>query len=102
MAVFEYAGLDGAGKATKGIIDADSPKAARTRLRKQGVFPTEVHEKTSGATRGKGLNVEIDFGKYFQRVGQQDLATFSSQLSTLIGAGIPMVEALSALVEQTE
>lgn len=102
MAVFEYVGMDAAGKATKGIVDADSPKSARTRLRKQGVFPTEVWEKKEGATRGKGLNVEIDFGKYFQRVSVQDLATVTSQLATLIGAGIPMVEALSALVDQTE
>jgi general secretion pathway protein F len=102
MAVYEYIGLDGAGKSTKGIVDADSPKSARGRLRKQGVFPTEVWEKKEGATRGKGLNIEIDFGKYFQRVSQQDLATLTSQLSTLIGANIPMVEALSALVDQTE
>jgi general secretion pathway protein F len=102
MAVYEYVGLDAAGKSTKGIVDADSPKSARGRLRKQGVFPTEVWEKKEGATRGKGLNVEIDFGKYFQRVSVQDLATLTSQLSTLIGANIPMVEALSALVDQTE
>lgn len=102
MAVYEYSGLDAAGKATKGIVDADSPKTARGRLRKQGVFPTEVWEKKEGATRGKGINVEIDFGKYFQRISVQDLATLTSQLSTLIGAGIPMVEALTALVDQTE
>lgn len=102
MAVYEYVGLDAAGKSTKGIVDADSAKTARGRLRKQGVFPTEVWEKKQGATRGKGLNVEIDFSKYFQRISVQDLATLTSQLSTLIGAGIPMVEALTALVEQTE
>ncbi|MDP2309071.1 MAG: type II secretion system inner membrane protein GspF [Pseudomonadota bacterium] len=102
MAVYEYVGLDGAGKSTKGIVDADSAKTARGRLRKQGVFPTEVWEKKEGATRGKGSNVEIDFGKYFQRISVQDLATLTSQLSTLIGAGIPMVEALTALVDQTE
>ncbi|MDP2314454.1 MAG: type II secretion system inner membrane protein GspF [Pseudomonadota bacterium] len=102
MAVYEYEGLDGAGKAAKGIVDADSPKTARSRLRKQGVFPTDVWEKKEGATRGKGLNIEIDFGKYFQRISVQDLATLTSQLSTLIGAGIPMVEALTALVDQTE
>ncbi len=102
MAVFEYAGLDGAGKATKGIIDADSAKTARGRLRKQGVFPTEVREQKAGATRGRGLNVEVDFQKYFQRVSIQDLAQMSSQLSTLVGANIPVVEALTALVEQTE
>ncbi len=102
MPVYEYVGLDGAGKAAKGIVDAESPKGARGKLRKQGMFPTDVWEKREGATRGKGINVEIDFGKYFQRVSIQDLATFASQLSTLIGAGIPMVEALNALVEQTE
>jgi general secretion pathway protein F len=102
MPVYEYIGLDGAGKSTKGIVDADSPKSARGRLRKQGVFPTEVWEKKEGATRGRGINVEIDFGKYFQRVSVQDLATLTSQLSTLVGAGIPMVEALNALVDQTE
>lgn len=102
MPVYEYVGLDAAGKAAKGIVDADSPKSARARLRKQNVFPTEVWEKKEGATRGKGLNVEIDIGKYFQRISVQDLATLTSQLSTLIGANIPMVEALSALVDQTE
>ncbi|MES2640049.1 MAG: type II secretion system inner membrane protein GspF [Myxococcota bacterium] len=102
MAVYEYVGLDAGGKSTKGIVDADSPKTARGRLRKQGVFPTEVWEKKEGATRGRGINVEIDFGKYFQRISVQDLATLTSQLSTLIGAGIPMVEALTALVDQTE
>lgn len=102
MAVFEYVGLDGAGKAAKGIIDADSAKTARARLRKQGLFPTEVREQKAGATRGRGLNVEVDFGKYFERVSIQDLAQMSSQLSTLVGASIPVVEALGALVDQTE
>lgn len=102
MAVFEYVGLDGAGKAVKGIIDADSPKGARGRLRKQGVFPTDVHEQKGGATTGRGLNVSIDFKKYFERVGVQDLAQTTSQLSTLVGAGIPLVEALAALGDQTE
>ncbi len=102
MAVFEYVGMDGAGKSVKGIVDADSGKSARSRLRKTGVFPTEVWEQKAGATRGRGLNIEIDFSKYFQRVSTQDLATLTSQLSTLIGANIPMVEALSALLDQTE
>lgn len=102
MAVFEYAGFDGAGKAVKGVIDADSARTARARLRKQGLFPTDVSEQRAGTVKGKGLAIEIDFGKYLQRVGPQDIATLATQMSTLVGAGIPMVEALSALVEQTE
>lgn len=106
MAVWEYVGLDGGGKAVKGVIDADNAKGARARLRKQGVFPTDVFEQKAGPKsilgRGKGLNVQVDFGKYFQRVSIQDLAALTSQLSTLLGANIPMVDALTALCDQTE
>ncbi len=105
MAVFEYVGFDAAGKAVKGVVDADSARTARSRLRKLGLFPTDVTEQkagSSGGVKGKGLSMEIDFSKYLQRVGPQDIATLATQMSTLVGAGIPMVEALTALVEQTE
>jgi general secretion pathway protein F len=103
MAVYEYKGIDSAGKAIKGVIDADSPKSARAKLRRQSMFPTEIFEQVQGkATQGTGLNVQIDFSKYFQSVSAQDIATMTSQLSTLVGAGIPMVEALSALIEQID
>lgn len=102
MAVFEYVGLDAAGKPIKGVIDADSAKAARARLRKQGMYPTDVSERKEGAIKGKGLNIEIDFSRYLQTVSVQDLSTMTSQMATLVGASVPMVEALSALIEQTE
>ncbi len=103
MAAFEYRGFDKAGAAVSGIVDSDSARGARSKLRKQGLFPTDVWEQKAGrrATRGKGLNVEVDFSRYFQRVSLQDISQMTSQLSTLVGAGIPMVEALTALIEQT-
>ena len=79
---------------------------ARSKLRKQGVFPTEINEQKSGqsATRGKGLSVEVDFSKLFGRSGisTTELSTMTSQLSTLINAGIPMIEALTAMIDQVE
>lgn len=102
MALYEYKALDAGGKNVAGVIDADSPKTARARLRKQGIFPTDVNLKKEGAVSGQGLNVNIDFEKYFLRVSVQEVAQFTSQLSTLVGASIPLVEALSALVDQTE
>ena len=103
MAVFEYKGFDNAGSEVSGIVDSDSAKGARLKLRRQGVFTTDVWAQTAGkATRGKGINVEIDFSKYFQRIKPGDIATMTSQLSTLVSAGIPMVEALSALIDQVE
>ncbi len=104
MAVYEYQGLDAGGKPTSGIIDADNPKAARVRIRQQGVFPTDISEQTGTgqATKGTGLAIEIDFSRLFIRIKAEDLANLTSQLSTLAGAGIPVVESLNALLEQTE
>jgi len=103
MAVFEYKGLDGAGKSVKGLIDAEGAKAARARLRKDGVFPTEVFEQKAGSmTRGKGLSMEVDVSKFFQRISQQDLAEMTSQLSTLLAASVPMIDSLTAVIDQCE
>ncbi len=104
MAVFEYKGLDASGKATSGIVDADSAKAARARLRKQGLFPTEVHEQAGkGTRRGESiLDIQIDVESYFQFITARDISVMTTQLSTLVGAHVPMAEALAALVDQTE
>jgi general secretion pathway protein F len=104
MPVYEYKGLDGGGKATSGMIDADSQKSARAKLRKQGLFPTEVREQAKGgkATSGSGLNRQIDISRYLEFVTARDIATITVQMAVLIGASIPMAEALAALVEQAE
>ncbi len=103
MAVFEYKGLDAAGKAVAGIVDADTAKIARSKLRKQGLFPTDVHEQAGGTRRGESvLDMQIDIAKYLQFVSSRDISVMTQQLSTLVGAHVPMAEALAALVDQTE
>lgn len=104
MAVFEYRGLDKAGKNVAGVIDADNPKVARNRLRKQGVYPTNIHLQKKGRSgvRGQGLNVEIDLSKYLQRISGRDVSILTRQMATLLGASVPMAETLTALVDQSE
>ena len=102
MPVYEYRGLDGAGKPVSGIVDADTAKVARSRLRRQGLFPTDISEQAGKATRGKGINIEIDFSRYFQFVSKRDISMVTTQLATLIGAHVPMSEALTALVDQSD
>jgi len=102
VAIYEYKGLNAAGSAENGIIDADNPKSARSKLRKKGVFPTHIEVQKKGATKGSGLSREVDIGKYFERVSAKDIAAMTGQLSTLVGANIPIVEALSALIDQVE
>jgi general secretion pathway protein F len=109
MPVFEYSGLTEAGKNVRGLKDAESAKALRTLLRKDGIFVTESRAADAAAAAGgkalagKGLQREVDLGDFFGGgVSTQDLAVATRQLSTLIGAGIPLAEALIALTEQVE
>src|SRR3990172_1104469 len=108
MAVFVYKGFDAAGRNTSGIVDADSARLARVKLRKSGVFPTDLSEERrpfAGAAREgvEGiLRRQFELRQVFARVTETDKAIVTRQLATLIGAGIPVVESLTALIEQVE
>lgn len=97
MAVYEYKGVGADGKDLKGIIDAETIKAATAKLKRLGVFPTEIIEE-----RQKRLSKEIDFFRIFERVRLPDIAIFTRQMATLINAGLPVIEALNAIAGQEE
>lgn len=103
MPVFEYRALTHKGKATRGIIDADTAKDARNQLRSDQVHVTDI--KPVKKRHGKGakekdskfkLELTLERG-----INSRDLATFTRQFSTLIRSGIQLTDALRALVEQT-
>lgn len=100
MAVFVYKGLlVASGKHVSGVRDADNPKVLRSALKREGILLTEANEE-KGASAKKGRS--IDFGAFFRRVSVGDVAMMTRQLATLVGAGIPLVESVSALTEQVE
>ena len=92
MPVYEYVGVDARGKATKGQFDADNPRSLRVQLQQKNIFLTEYYEGKQVAERRK-RDVNLKLG---------DVSIMTRQLATLQRAGIPLVESLSALVEQTE
>lgn len=98
MPVFAYRGLSGNGRAVSGVIDADSVRNARGKLREQGIFPTELSEETGA--RSKSLR---DFIPAIRRgLPAVELSLLTRQLSTLLGAGVQLVDALGALAEQAQ
>jgi general secretion pathway protein F len=99
MPVYEYTALDGAGKSVSGIIDADSPVAARQRLRGTGIFPVAVKETSSKPAKG-GASSSVSVSNLFKRVTGGELAATTRQLSILLGAGVPLVGSLDALISQ--
>jgi len=105
MPVYAYKGLNQGGRNVSGIIDADTAKGARLKLRRTGVFPTELTEEQrrgSVASSAASTLSNINLGQYFERVKPADLALTTRQLATLVGAGLPLVDCLSALIEQVE
>ena len=99
MPVYEYTALDRAGKNVAGIIDADSMVVARQKLRASGKFPVQVKETTSKAKTE--ASASLSALSIFNRVTDEDIHALTRQLATLLGAGIPLVASLDALMEQT-
>lgn len=104
MPLYAYKGIGPTGKSVSGARDADSPKALRQAMRKDGVVVTQVDLSRGGKkqNRAKGLSREVEFGEVLKSVKKTDVAAFTRQLSTLLKAGIPLAEALGALFEQVE
>jgi general secretion pathway protein F len=82
--------------------EADSQKTLRTVLRKENVFVTTVVAGAAPKAGDKDLPGAARRTWFNSRVKTDDIAIMTRQLSTLIGAGIPLVECLGALVEQVD
>lgn len=100
MPLFEYRAIDAAGKPQKGSIEADALKTARHKLKKQGLMVTSISEKNT--LKSKTENKVPFAGLFSGRLSTTDIALITRQLASLVKANIPLVEALNALVEQTE
>lgn len=99
MPIFEYRGLTKAGKNTKGIIDADNLRAARAKLKKDGIFVVDLKDKK----KASDSNIKKKRGSSGQKsVGVKDLSLMTRQLATLIKANIPLVDSLQAIADQVE
>jgi len=104
MPLYAYKGIGPSGKVVSGVRDAESPKALRSAMRRDGVVVTDVDlsKGKKGASRGKGINKDVDFGEIFGGVKKSEIGAFTRQLATLVKAGIPLAESLAAMFEQTE
>jgi general secretion pathway protein F len=100
MPVFEYVAIDRAGKSRKGIIDADSARAARHKLRSDGIYPTRLEE--THADEISEAPSRLQFRLPLQRVRRAELVSTTRQLATLLSAGLPLVSALSGVLEQVK
>lgn len=103
MPAYTYEAVDAEGRAQRGLLEADTVRAARTQLRQRGLIPLNVTSAidsthpTSG--HGTGLNRTLWQRRTFPTSA---LAVWTRQLAGLVGAGLPLERALSALADEAE
>jgi len=100
MPVYEYRGLNTKGKQVKGVEDAETQRALRAALKGKGIFLTEAWEGAAGKPAREER--EIDLAQSLQRIKATDISVLTRQMATLVRAGIPLVEALDAMLDQVE
>ncbi|MEZ6187294.1 MAG: type II secretion system F family protein [Planctomycetota bacterium] len=118
MPVYNYKALDGRGELTQGIIDASSPREAREKLRSRKLFVTEMaaakRKKKAKAGEddgalirvgdGAGGSVGFSFkdlgGKLFIGGARAEMVSVTRLLATLLKAGIPLIDAISSVINQ--
>ncbi len=97
MPVYKYKGMNDAGKAVNGIRNADNPRALRSLLRKENIFLTDVEQQKSRADSAQG-----SLSTRRRKVNALELSVLTRQLSTLLAAGVTLVESLTAMVDQVD
>ena len=95
MPIYEYKALAKGGKTKTGILDADTAKSARDKLRSQGIHVVAISEIQG--TRKKSF-----LPNFLAKKNVSELAMVTRQLATLMESGIPLRESIGALIDQVE
>lgn len=100
MAAYHYLALNREGTKIKGLIEANSERKAITQLRPKGLFVISLKKNGNlfNFVRGKtGTGIRI----FKPTIKSKDIIIFLRQFATLINAGLPIVQALAIMIDQT-
>lgn len=99
MPAFSYEALDAQGQSHKGLIEAETAKAARGLLRAQALVPIDVSAVTLNQASGNASSAAL-----WSRpiMGATQLAIWTRQLAGLVSAGLPLERALASLSEEND
>lgn len=103
MPVYSYRSIDSTSQKTvNGKIEAETRRQAKELLREQGQIITQIEEERASLDVGEMLQQIPVLGPMLApKVGMKDLSLFTQQLTVLIESGIPLIESLFMLEQQT-
>src|SRR5262245_29537526 len=96
MPVYTYKALTEAGVAEAGVIDADTPRDARTKLKSRRLHVTALD---SLVTTDKSSRTRVPWAG---RRSRAELPMITRQFGTLLASGVPLMGAMNAVIEQSE
>ena len=101
MPAFSFEALDAQGQTRKGVLEADTAKAARGQLRAQALVPLAVQPVDAGQAAGASAHWSQ---RLFTRAAfsATALAVWTRQLAGLVASGLPLERALTALAEEAD
>jgi general secretion pathway protein F len=99
MPAYAFEALDAEGATQKGVIDADTARAARGLLRGRSLVPLEVRPVSSGSGEGDGAARALFRRRVFTST---ELAIWTRQLAGLVSSGLTLERALTALADEAE
>ena len=100
MPAYSFEALQNDGALRKGVVEADSAKAARTQLRAQSLVPLSVQALAPGSSDKRSIwQYNIGSNRSFSA---NSLAVWTRQLASLVGSGLPLERALAALSDEAE
>ena len=108
--IYEYQAIGAKGKTVTDIIDAPNPIKAREKLRSQGLYVVKITPRMAGADKAKTKPGGSAIGGLWEKfndyisakMSAKQVGIFSRQLATLLGAGLPLLRAISDILDQTE
>jgi general secretion pathway protein F len=102
MPAYSYEALQNDGALRKGVIEADSAKAARSQLRAQALVPLSVQALSANAAEKNTQSIwQTNIGSR-QCFSPNALAVWTRQLASLVSSGLPLERALAALSDEAE
>jgi general secretion pathway protein F len=97
---YAFEALTATGQTEKGLLEADTARAARGLLRSRGLVPLMVEPAAAQATDGgKGLNRTLWASRVY---GPAALAVWTRQMAGLVASGLPLERALGALTDEAD
>ncbi len=94
MADWKWKGKDVNGNEVSGVITADTAEAVRLQLRRQKITPTTIKKRMK--------DIQITIPGMATRIKERDIVVFTRTFSTMVDAGLPLVQCLEILSQQTE